>query len=240
MRADQSVDAANARTRPLRAVVADDDALARHTIEQVLVRVGIDVVGQAQDGNEAVELVRRHRPDIVLMDVIMPSLDGISATRSIVREWPDQVVILLTRAADDDLGIAGLRAGAVGYLSKEVDLEALPRALEGALAGEAVISRSMAMRLVEHLRRVPPGGRGVRPVHSVITDREWEVLDLLCEQRTTDEIAKELVLAPETVRTHIKSILRKLNVRSRREAVSAAQRLRGAPYLEMSRTRLAR
>jgi NarL family two-component system response regulator LiaR len=220
--------------------VADDDALARHTIEHVLVRVGIDVVGQAQDGNEAVQLVRRHRPDIVLMDVIMPGLDGVSATRSIVREWPDQVVILLTRAADDDLGIAGLQAGAVGYLSKEVDLEALPRALEGALAGEAVISRSMAMRLVEFVRQMPPGGRGLRPVHSLITDREWEVLDLLCEQRTTEEIAKELVLAPETVRTHVKSILRKLNVRSRREAVSAARRLRGAPYLEMSRIKLAR
>jgi NarL family two-component system response regulator LiaR len=214
--------------RPTRAIVADDDALARRMVKDVLERAGITVVAEAHDGFEALEQVRYHRPDIVLLDVIMPHLDGIAATRRIVAEHPDQLVILLTHSDDEELGILGLRAGAVGYLSKDVDLEALPRALEGALAGEAVISRGMAMRVIESLRRSPEG-RGMRPIHSSLTSREWQVLDLLCEQRTTEQIADALVLSQETVRTHVKSILRKLDVRSRADAVAAANRMRGTP-----------
>jgi DNA-binding NarL/FixJ family response regulator len=215
------------RDRPPRAVVADDDALARRMVKDVLQRAGITVVAEAHDGNEAIALARYHRPDIVLLDVIMPHLDGIAATRRIIAESPDQLVILLTHSDDDELGILGLRAGAVGYLSKEVDLEGLPRALEGALAGEAAISRGMAKRVIEHLREFPEGGRGMRPVQSTLTSREWQVLDLLCEQRSTEQIAETLVLSQETVRTHVKSILRKLEVRSRGEAVAVANRLRG-------------
>ena len=216
-----------ARPRPLRAIIADDDALARRMVRDVLERAGITVVAEAHDGREAIELVRYHAPDLVLLDVIMPGLDGIVATRRIMSEQPHQVVILLTHASDEDLGVLGLRAGAAGYLSKDVDLEALPRALEGALAGEAAISRSMAMRLIERLRQVPEGGRGMRPVQSPLTTREWQVLDLLCEHRTTEQIADALVLSPETVRTHVKSILRKLDVRSRHDAVAIAMRMRG-------------
>jgi NarL family two-component system response regulator LiaR len=215
------------REWPLRAVIADDDALARRMVRDVLERAGIKVVAEAHHGHEAVELVRYHAPDIVLLDVIMPQLDGIGATRRIVSDRPHQIVILLTHADDEDLGVLGLRAGATGYLSKDVDLEALPRALEGAVAGEAVISRSMAKRVIEQLRQSPEGGRGMRPVRSPLTSREWQVLDLLCEHRTTEQIADVLVLSPETVRTHVKSILRKLDVRSRQEAVAIANRLRG-------------
>jgi NarL family two-component system response regulator LiaR len=218
-----------ANAHPPRAIVADDDALARRMVKDVLQRAGITVVAEAHDGREALEQVRYHRPDIALLDVIMPNLDGIAATRRIIAEIPEQLVILLTHSDDEELGILGLRAGAVGYLSKDVDLEALPRALEGALAGEAVISRSMAMRVIEHLREFPEGGRGMRPVQSTLTSREWQVLDLLCEQRTTDQIADALVLSHETVRTHVKSILRKLGVRSRTDAVAIANRLRGMP-----------
>jgi NarL family two-component system response regulator LiaR len=215
--------------RPLRAVIADDDALARRMVRDVLERAGISVVAEAHDGREAVELVRYHRPDIALLDVIMPHLDGIAATRRIVADIPGQVVILLTHSEDEDLGVLGLRAGATGYLSKEVDLQALPRALEGALAGEAAISRSMAKRIIEQLRLQPERGRGLRPVESPLTSREWQVLDLLCEQRTTEQIAETLVLSQETVRTHVKRILRKLGVKSRREAVEVADRLRLGP-----------
>ena len=216
-------------TRPVTAVVVDDDALARRMVIDVLERAGISVLAQAHDGADAIEVVNSHRPDIVVMDVLMPGVDGIAATREIVRQHPDQVVILLTHAAGDDLGVLGLQAGAAGYLRKELDLEALPRALEGALAGEAAISRTLAMRLIERLRQVPPGGRGLRPVQSPLTPREWEVLDLVCENRTTQEIADDLVLSLETVRTHVKSILRKLQVRSRREAVAVARRVRELP-----------
>jgi two-component system, NarL family, response regulator LiaR len=209
------------------AIVADDDAFARHVIKDVLERAGFRVVEEVNDGRRAVESARIHRPDILLMDVVMPGMDGIAATREIVDERPEQVVVLLTHAANDDLGVMGLRAGAAGFLDKDVDLKALPRALTGAMAGQAAISRSLAMRIIEQLRRVPEGGRGMRPVASPLTAREWEVLDLLCQQRSTREIAEALVLSPETVRTYVKTILRKLGVRSRSEAVAEALRLRG-------------
>ena len=213
----------------LTAIVADDDAFARRVIRDVLERAGIRVVAEVNDGRRAVESARVHQPDILLMDVLMPGLDGIAATREIVEERPEQVIVLLTHAASDDLGLMGLRAGAAGFLAKDVDLNALPRALAGAMAGQAAISRSLAMRIIEQLRRFPEGGRGLRPVASPLTRREWEVLDLLCEQRSTREIAEALVLSPETVRTYVKTILRKLGVRSRSEAVAEALRLRGLP-----------
>jgi two-component system, NarL family, response regulator LiaR len=211
---------------PLRAIVVDDDALARRVIADVLRQAGTIVVAEAADGTEGVELVRYHRPDLVVMDVVMPGVDGIAATRRILRDRPEQVVILLTSSGDDDLGMLGLRMGAAGYLSKEVDLAALPRAIEGALHGEAAISRTMARRVIEQLRRVPPPGRGLRPVHSPLSTREWEVLDLICDGRTTDEIADALVITTDTVRSHAKSILHKLGVKSRKEAAAAATRMR--------------
>jgi NarL family two-component system response regulator LiaR len=212
---------------PWRVVVADDDALARRTIDDVLRRAGMVVVAEAVDGREAVELVHYHEPDLVLMDIVMPGLDGIAATRRIVEERPDQIVILLTSAGSDDLGVLGLRVGATGYLRKDVDLEALPRAIAGTLRGEAAISRTMTRTLIEQLRQLPAPGDGLRPVHSPLTTREWEVLDLICEGRTTDEIAAVFVVSSETVRSHVKRILRKLGVNSRQEAAAAARRMRG-------------
>jgi two-component system, NarL family, response regulator LiaR len=211
---------------PLRVVVVDDDAFARRAIADVLRRSGTVVVAEAGDGTEGVELVHYHRPDLVIMDIVMPGVDGLAATRRILRDRPDQIVVLLTSSGNDDLGMLGLRMGAAGYLSKEVDLEALPRAIEGTLRGEAAISRTMAMRVIEQLRRVPPPGKGLRPVHSPLTTREWEVLDLICDGTTTESIADALVVSAETVRSHVKSILHKLGVNSRKEAADAARRMR--------------
>jgi DNA-binding NarL/FixJ family response regulator len=213
---------------PFRAVVADDDAFARRMIKEALAASGVVVIAEALNGREAVELTLFYRPDVVVMDVVMPELDGVAATRQIVKEIPGQVVVLLTSSEEDDMGLLGLRAGAAGFLTKDLDIGALPRALRGALAGEAVISRRMAMRLVEHLRHVPEGASGLRPVKSPLTAREWEVVDLLCDDRSTEDIARILVLSTETVRSHVKNILRKLDVRSRREAVAIVQRMRGA------------
>ena len=210
----------------LRILVADDDPLARRTIKDSLRRGGITVVADAHDGREAVEHALYYRPDVVLMDVVMPGLDGIAATRRILKEIPEQVIVLLTSADEDELAMVGLRAGAAGFLSKEVDIEILPQTLMGAYAGEAVVSRQLAMRLVEHLRRTPQTG-GLRPIKSTLTPREWEVLDLICERRTTEEIAAALVLSPETIRSHVKHILRKLEARSRDEAIAIARRMRG-------------
>jgi len=213
---------------PIRVVVADDDPFARRIIRSALQDAGIVVVAEAGTGREAVELSLHYRPDVVLMDVVMPEVDGISATRSIIRGRPDQLIILLT-SADDEIGVIGLQAGASGFLNKDLNIEALPRAISGAMAGEAAISRVLGTVLVKHLRRrVPAGTTGVRPVRSALTSREWEVLDLLCERKSTDSIAEELFLSPETVRSHIKAIFRKLGVNSRQAAITRADELRAA------------
>jgi two-component system, NarL family, response regulator LiaR len=216
------------RTKQLRAIIADDDPLARRMIKDALQDAGIVVIAEAHNGRQVVELVLHYRPDVVLMDVVMPELDGIAATRRIVKEVPEQLVIMLTSGDDDDVAMLGLRAGAVGFLTKDVEIDMLPRALAGAVAGEAAISRRMSMRLLEQIRRAPEGGPGLRPVRSPLTPREWEVLDLLSEELGTDEIAERLVLSTETVRSHVKNILRKLDARSRNEAVATAERMRGA------------
>ena len=210
----------------VRAVVADDDPFARRTIKDVLRRAGIVVVAEARDGREAVEYCLHYRPDVVLMDVVMPELDGIAATRRILKQIPSQVIVLLTSADEDEMGIVGLRAGAVGFLTKDVDIDVLPQALRGAYSGEAVISRRFGMRLVEHLRHSPEP-RGMRPIGGPLTPREWEVMDLVCERRSTDQIAQALVLSPETVRSHVKHILRKLGARNREDAIAVADQMRG-------------
>jgi two-component system nitrate/nitrite response regulator NarL len=210
-----------------RAVVADDDPVARRAICEALRGAGIVVVAEAFGGTEAVELVRYHDPDVVVIDVTVAGLDGIAATRRIREERPDQVVILLTDAANEALGVLGLRVGAAGYLRKDLDLQALTRAVVGALRGEAAIPRAMGMRLIEQMRGATASGERLRPVHSPLTARQWEVLDLLCEGRTTDEIAATLVLSSETVRSHVKDMFRRLGVRTREEAAAMACRLRG-------------
>jgi NarL family two-component system response regulator LiaR len=212
---------------PMRVIVADDDPFARRMIKESLQRAGIIVVAEAHNGRQAIELALFYQPDVVLMDVVMPELDGITATRRIKQELPDQLVVMLTSSDEDEMGFVGLRAGAVGYLSKDVDVDVLPQALEGAREGQAAISRKLSMHLIEELRRAPEPTAGMRPVKSPLTPREWEVVDLLYEGRTTDEIADALVLSTETVRSHIKNLMRKLGARSRAEAVAEAHRMRG-------------
>jgi DNA-binding NarL/FixJ family response regulator len=213
----------------MRAIIADDDPLARRMIKQALQGAGITVIAEAADGREAVELALHYRPDVVLMDVVMPQLDGIAATRRIIKANPGQVVVFLTSGDDEDVGIIALRSGGAGFLSKDLDVDAIPRALRSTLAGEAAISRRLSRRLIEQLRQVPEGGTGLRPVKSPLTPREWEVVDLLAAGRSNVEIAEQLVLSTETVRTHVKNILRKLGVSGRGEAVAVARRMRDEP-----------
>ena len=224
---DGSDDVAPDAATPLRVIVADDDPLARATIKDALRRAGVIVVAEAHNGREAFELCLHYRPDVVLMDVVMPELDGITATRRIVAALPDQTIVILTSTGEDEMGVVGLRAGASGFLTKELDIEVLPRALQRAFDGEAVMSRRLGMSLIEQLRRMPEATTGMRPVKSPLTPREWEVIDLLYQGSSTDEIAATLVLSSETVRSHIKHILRKLDARSREEAVEIAQEMRG-------------
>ncbi len=211
---------------PLRVIVADDDPLARRVVRGALQDAGIHVVAEAGTGGQAVELTLFYQPDVVLMDVVMPELDGISAMRNILKLRPQQVVVLLT-SADDEIGLMGLRAGAHGFLNKDLNIDALPRAIYSAVAGEPAISRSMSAMLLEEVRRHAPADQhGMRPVKSELSSREWEVLDLLCERKTVDAIARELFLSPETVRSHVKAIYRKLGVNSRDSAIERALELR--------------
>jgi DNA-binding NarL/FixJ family response regulator len=212
--------------RKLRVIVAEDDPSARRAMREALQRAGMTVVGEAEDGRQALGLVLKHRPDAVLMDVVMPGLDGLAATRQIINETPDQVVILVSRSEDEAIGLASLRAGAAGCVSSALGVDALPRTVAGAVDGEAAISRRLVMRLVERLRGA--AGRTSQPGRSRVTPREWDVIELLAERQSTQQIAESLHLSTETVRSHIKHILRKLDARSREEAVAAAQRLRDA------------
>jgi DNA-binding NarL/FixJ family response regulator len=210
-----------------RAVVADHQEPSRRALSSALRRAEIVVVAEALDGTEAVELARYHEPDLVVIDVGVSGLDAIAATRRITRADPDVTVILLTSATSEHLGVLGLRAGAAGYLRRDLHPRSLARAIVGALRGEAAIPRSLAMRLVEQMRAETSSGEHMRPVGGPLTARQWQVLDLLCEGRTTEEIAAALTVSPETVRSHVKGIFRRLNVRSREEAVAVAYRLRG-------------
>ncbi len=213
---------------PLRVIIADDDPLARRAVRDALQGAGLTVVAEASGGREAVELAVHYRPDVVLMDVVMPDMDGLTATQRIAARVPSTRIVIFTAAGDEDTGLLGLRLGAAGFLAKDVDVSVLPRALERVCAGEAAVSRHLTMRLVESLRHVRDDGAGLRPVRSPLTAREWEVLDLLCDGNATDEIAHELFLSTETVRSHVKSIYRKLGVNSREQAVDEAERLRAA------------
>jgi DNA-binding NarL/FixJ family response regulator len=161
------------------------------------------------------------------MDLLMPGTDGIAATREILTTMPAARVVIISSSEDEELGLLTLRMGACGYLSKSVNVESIPRALRAAHDGEAVVPRRLTARLIEAMRRTREDGAGIRPVRSALTAREWEVLDLLCQGLSTEDMADSLVLSSETVRSHIKSILRKLRVSSRGEAVAMAQELRG-------------
>ena len=211
---------------PLRVIIADGDRDSRRSIRDRLQQSGITVIAEAGSGREAVELSVFYKPDVLLADALLPDADAVAVIRGVLKRAPGIAIVLLSASDDPELGLVGLRAGASGFLSKNVGLDALPRALRAAHCGEAVISRQLTMRIIDGMRRVRDDGAGLRPVRSRLTSREWEVLDLLCEAQSTDQIAETLVLSPETVRSHIKNLLRKLGVRSRREAVEQAKRLR--------------
>ena len=156
---------------PLRVMIADDDPFARRLIKDALQAAGTVVVAEAKDGREAVELAAHHQPDVVVMDVVMPGLDGVLATRRILEANPDQLVVVLTGAGEDDFGVLALQAGAVGFLSKDADINALPRALQGVTRGEGAISREMTRRLIARISGTTIGSSGLRPIKSSLTAR---------------------------------------------------------------------
>jgi DNA-binding NarL/FixJ family response regulator len=195
-------------------VIADADPLARRLIRSVLEAAGVTVLAEAGSGVEAAAHVLRLGPDVVLLD----------RPDAVRRIHPHAPVVILACDEDPDEAIAALAAGASGYLSKDLELDALPRVVAAVAAGEAAVSRRLTHHLVEHFRGQPQ----LRPIKGPLTAREWEIVGLLAPDRTTVDIADALVISAETVRSHVKSIMRKLGVHSRHEAPEAAERLRFA------------
>jgi NarL family two-component system response regulator LiaR len=215
-------------TQPARVVVVDDDMELRGELRAALQEAGLTVIAEADNGRDAIDLAAHFRPDVMIMDIVMSNIDGLSATRAIVARAPSVRILLLTASDDVDLGMVGLRAGAAGHQVKGVPVSRIVEAVVRMAAGEPVVGPDLTWRLIESLRALPVGGQGVRPVRSKLTPREWEVLDLLCAGRTVDQIADELVLARDTVRTHVKRLLRKLGAHSQAEAISIANGIRGS------------
>ncbi len=215
-------------TQPARVVVVDDDMELRGELRAALQEAGLTVIAEADNGRDAIDLAAHFRPDVMIMDIVMSNIDGLAATRAIVARAPSVRILLLTASDDVDLGMVGLRAGAAGHQVKGVPVSRIVEAVVRMAAGEPVVGPDLTWRLIESLRALPVGGQGVRPVRSKLTPREWEVLDLLCAGRTVDQIADELVLARDTVRTHVKRLLRKLGAHSQAEAISIANGIRGS------------
>jgi DNA-binding NarL/FixJ family response regulator len=211
---------------PVSVLIADDQALVRAGFRAILeTRADIKVVGDAVDGHDAVDLARRRRPDVVLMDVKMPGLDGLQATRRILEASPATpiAVLILTTFDLDEYVYEALRAGASGFLLKDAPPEQLIDAIHTLAAGEALIAPAITKRLIARFARtVPPPSGPASAALGELTPREREVLVLIARGLSNREIAAELVLSEATVKTHVKRVLAKLGVRDRVHAVVLA------------------
>ena len=205
-------------------VIADDQALVRDGFRVILeVEPDIDVIGEAADGVEAVEEAGRLAPDVILMDIRMPRLDGISATRDIVAAYPATRVLILTTFDGNEFLYDAMRAGASGFLAKDVRRNQLVEAIRTVAAGDALLGPSLVRRLVEDFcRRPAPTTTGTPPALAELTGRELEVLELVARGHTNTEIAKTLYLSEATVKTHLAHLMRKLSLRDRVQAVILA------------------
>jgi DNA-binding NarL/FixJ family response regulator len=223
--------------QPLRIIIADDQASVREGLVLLLGGVGgIDVVGAAADGEQALELVAERQPDAILLDLNMPVLDGIGATRRIVAEHPGVAIVVLTTYADDASVLEALRAGARSYLTKDADRTEIAQALQAAASGLTVFDPRVHATLLAATSPAsdPPGGTsavpgqapGARPPEPPdgLTQREAEILSLIAQGLTNGEIAERLFLSNHTVKTHINRIFAKTGSRDRVAAIGYAQR----------------
>jgi DNA-binding NarL/FixJ family response regulator len=216
--------------------VADDHPALRASVRRALEEHGFDVCVEAANAADSVAAAERERPDVCVLDVNMPG-DGIAAAAEITARFPEIAVVMLTVSDSDDHLFAALRAGAQGYLLKDMDPDRLPLALEGVLAGEAALPRALVARVLDEFRarrrrrRLLPGGRG-----TTLTDREWETLELLATGLSTVETAERLLVAPVTVRRHTGSIVKKLDVPDRGSLLRLLREPEGHPTEEEGRT----
>ena len=203
----------------IRVLIADDHSVVREGLRRFLGRdPELTVVGEAADGAEAVELARQLRPDVVLMDLLMPVMDGIAATSAIRKELPETEVVALTSVLESAAVVGAVRAGAIGYLLKDIQAPELRRAIKAAAAGQVQLTPQASVYLLHEVR--------TPEATETLTERERQVLRLLVLGRSNKEIGRDLQIAEDTVKTHVKHILAKLGVQSRTQAVLSAMRLR--------------
>lgn len=202
----------------VRILIADDHKVVRQGLRMFLaLDPDLEVVGEAENGRIALEMARELLPDVVLMDLIMPEMTGVEATAAIRQELPDTEVIAVTSVLEDNSVIGAIRAGAIGYLLKDVEADELVRAIKAAGAGQVQLSPKAAARLMKEVR----APENPEP----LTERETEVLRLLAQGFSNKEIAQQLVIGEKTVKTHVSNILSKLNVVSRTQAALYAARI---------------
>jgi DNA-binding NarL/FixJ family response regulator len=208
----------------IRVLLCDDQALVRSGFRMILeAREDIEVVGEAEDGAQVLDLARRRRPDVILMDVRMPRLDGVEATRRLVEEGSEARILILTTFDLDEYVYEALRAGASGFLLKDLQPAQLVEAIRVVARGEALLAPTVTRRLLDRFAQGLPGAPGEPPPElSSLTERELEVLGLLASGLSNAELAERLFLSETTVKTHVSSILRKLGLRDRVQAVVLA------------------
>lgn len=212
---------------PIRVLLVDDQKLMRQGLRVLLeLEPDLEVAGEAEDGQEALEAYARLEPDVVLMDIRMPGMDGVEATWRLRERWPEARVVILTTFDDDEYIFEGLRAGALGYLLKDVSGEELAEAVRTVAEGGALIEPSVARKVVaEFARLAPPARPPEEGLPEPLTEREREVVELLASGLTNREIAARLHLAEGTVKNYVSSILQKLGVRDRTQAAVRAREL---------------
>jgi two-component system response regulator DegU len=225
----------------VRLVLADDHTMLRESLRRSLEANGLTVLGEASDGEEAARLAVELQPDVVLMDVSMPVLDGVEATRKIRGDAPGVQVVMLTMHADQEVLVRALRAGAAGYLVKDCTTDDVVRAVRQAASGEATVSPEVAAAMLAEAHRpeeaapaagtgasradAGPSGIAARPSENVISRREEEVLQLIAEGASTTEVAERLYISVKTVKNHLASVYQKLDSRDRTQAVLRAVRM---------------
>lgn len=208
----------------MRILLADDHALFRDSLRSLLTARGYEVVGEAGDGREALDLARQHQPDVVLMDLAMPQLDGLAATRLISAEMPEVKVVVLTASSNDSDLFEAIKSGAEGYLLKDLEAEKFFALLEGVGRGEPALSPALARKVLRELAH-PKAASKERQDPDALTAREQEVLELMVEGVTSNRaLAKRLGVSENTVKFHVRNILDKLHLHNRAQVVSYALR----------------
>jgi len=212
---------------PIRILLVDDQRLMREGLRTLLeLEPDLDVVGEAEDGQQALIAYEELNPSVVLMDIRMPIMDGVQATRRLLERWPNAKIIILTTFDDDQYVFEGLRAGALGYLLKDVSGEELSEAIRTVAEGGALIEPSIARRvLAEFSRLAPAGPQAASSLAEELSEREAEVLRLLAKGLTNRQIAERLFLAEGTVKNYVSTILQKLGVDDRTQAALRAQEI---------------